>query len=784
MKKITTSFKVFVAALSLMAIKLNAQTYCNSGAIVNADEEIYNVMVNGAQTNPLYSFSNGCNTPAPGAGSQLGLYSNFKTLGALTTLIAGAAHSWSVAENECDGPTYYYNGIGIWIDYNQNGLFTDPGENIYLDNTTLQSPRNLSGSFTVPGAALTGSTVMRVVCAEGYSGNNLTPCLNNYGYGETEDYRIDIAPPVPCSGTPASNSVVGPTAAICPNTSAGLAMATTYTQINMTYTWQSSTFSNIGPWTSITNATNAAYATPNMTANTYYQVIVGCANSGATIAATPLQVTVAPTTTNTAPYYENFEGITGNNKLPNCSWVASNMPGVTQTYVGTLSQNRHANSGSKYAAFYGYYISGSNYFYTNGILLNSGVTYSASLWYTTEYYGYTNFTELAIQLGTSQSSTGLVTIASASPAYSSVYKSLSNTFTVASTGLYYVAIKATSAGNYGAFYLSWDDLRIDIPCSLNATTVSLNATPQTTICVGDNITLTASGADTYSWNTGATGPSITETPIIPTTYMVTGTSALTGCSNSQSQAITVNPVPVAFAYSNKSTICQGQSALLMVSAVGANNTYTWNTGAFTSTLSVTPSATTIYTVAVGNQYNCRTEVTQTIVVKTNPIVSISSDATDPNEICVGDAITLSGSGAGPGGTYQWASSSLFISGTTAYINPTVTTTYTLTGTDVSGCSGIATKVLSVSACLGINQIASTLNGVSVYPNPTSGIITVELKNGLDKTIQVTDITGRVILSSGATADKFNVNMSNLAPGIYYVKIESNKSAGVVKVVKQ
>ena len=158
--------------------------------------------------------------------------------------------------------------------------------------------------------------------------------------------------------------------------------------------------------------------------------------------------------------------------------------------------------------------------------------------------------------GAAQATSGLVNIATASPAASGVYKSLSGTFTVATSGVYYVAVKCTSNGNYGTQYLSWDDLAVEIPCSLNSTTVSLS-TSQTTICSGESVNLTAAGADTYSWNTGDNGAVITPTPGMSFNYNVVGTNTLTGCTNSQSQMVTVNPSPVVLVFADKVVACAG-----------------------------------------------------------------------------------------------------------------------------------------------------------------------------------------------------------------------------------
>jgi len=236
--------------------------YCASAATTTADEEIYQITVNGATTPATYANTNGCTTPAPGPGSVLSQYSNFTPLGPLTTLSLGQTVSFEVRENECDGATYYGNGIGIWIDYNHNGLFTDPGEAVYIQATTSAATgatpggdKVVTGTFTVPTTALSGPTAMRVIAAEGYAGASLTPCLS-YGYGETEDWVVDIAP---LPATPAN-----PIQANVPNCTTGGELAAVGTApAGETWYWQ----------TTATGTSTANPATTNLTiiANgTYY----------------------------------------------------------------------------------------------------------------------------------------------------------------------------------------------------------------------------------------------------------------------------------------------------------------------------------------------------------------------------------------------------------------------------------------------------------------------------------------------------------------------------------
>ncbi|HLP55911.1 MAG TPA: GEVED domain-containing protein, partial [Fluviicola sp.] len=184
----STSTPVMVSTTPFM------DCYCTSIPTSTIDEEIYNVTVNGGSTDPLYANANGCTTAAPGPGSILSRYSNFKTLPAITSVAPGQTVSFTIEENECDGATYYSNGMAIWIDFNQNGSFSDPGEQVYVEATTSLSPRTVTNTFTVPMSATVGNTVMRIIVAENNSGPQLQPCMA-YNWGETEDHLINIQCP-------------------------------------------------------------------------------------------------------------------------------------------------------------------------------------------------------------------------------------------------------------------------------------------------------------------------------------------------------------------------------------------------------------------------------------------------------------------------------------------------------------------------------------------------------------------------------------------------------------
>lgn len=597
------------------------------------------------------------------------------------------------------------------------------------------------------------------------------------------DFGIDVVPAPPCTGAPPANTLTPSMATVCSNYAIpSLMMTNTYSLSGLGYQWYASTTSSLGPYTAVTNATLSGSPLPTVSVNTWYTLVANCISVNQSTTLTPVTISVMPTTTNTVPYFEGFEGVSKPNELPNCSWWSSS--GTTcQTYTSSNTNNRIPRTGNKFASFY-YTPIGTNYFYTNGILLNAGITYSAGLWFTTEYVGSTNWANLSILVGPNQNTTGLVSIVSTpGPAVSNIYKSLSGTFTVSSTGLYYFAIKGQCTAASGALYMSWDDFSITIPCgegSPNRPNVTITV-PSASVCQGDAINLTGNGADTYTWSVGAnTSQSIVEYPTLPTNYQLIGTNALTGCSDTVNQAISVMPSPGVFVLPSKNVICMGESVNL--TALSNNVTYFWSAGAnpTSSMITVSPTGSLIYSVTVSNVFGCSKTETVSIAVNALPNVSVAAQYTN---LCVGEVQQLTGSGAA---TYQWIASStqVLYSGSPINVSPNVPTTYTVTGTDINGCSNKITYSQNVDICNGIKELASNLNGYNVYPSPTSGEFTVVSDNKTVKLIEVVDLTGRVIADLHPSTNPVKLNISNVAVGVYYLKIHTESKVDVMKIVKQ
>ncbi len=581
---------------------------------------------------------------------------------------------------------------------------------------------------------------------------------------------------VPCNSVPSANSVISPTYAICPGTSVVLTLANTYSVGGINYQWLSSSSSSVGPFVSIPNGTAATLNTPTVSTPTWFSVVITCSSVIGNYTATAGEVLVEPVTIDNVPYYESFETINYPDELPNCSWSASN-PGTTaQTYTAATTDNRVPRTGSKFASFY-YSPVGSTYFYTNGIQMNAGITYSASLWYTTEYVGYNNWSDLSILFGTSQNSAGLSSIASTNgPAISNIYKLLSDTFSVPASGVYYVAIKATT-GSGSAQYLSWDDLQITIPCSLNSPSLTLVAN-STTICSGETVNLLATGADSYAWSTGSLFDNISETPPSTVTYTVTGTNTLSGCSASVSKKITVNTSPNVYAFSSPQTICANSSAVLQV--FGANS-YVWNQNSTASVFTVAPLTTTVYSVTGTALNGCTGNAT--VLVQVNPLPNVGITGPSSAAVCVGEPFLLNASGAS---TFSWTNSSNlnFMTGNPLSLIAWGPTTFTVLGTDIFGCENTATYILNTSECTGLHENTGNSFSGSIFPNPGTGIYTVKTKNEGDKHLRVLDLTGKTIFTSSFRDEEYEMNLKSLASGVYLIELLTPAGTSYTKIIKQ
>jgi hypothetical protein len=248
----------------------------------------------------------------------------------------------------------------------------------------------------------------------------------------------------------------------------------------------------------------------------------------------------------------------------------------------------------------------------------------------------------------------------------------------------------------------------------------VNAGTDVTVCAGTPVTLSGSGASTYTWN-NAVSNAVAFTPTATTTYTVTGTDAI-GCVNTDQVVVTVNPLPVVNAGTDL-TVCAGTPVTL--SGSGAS-TYTWN-NAVSNAVAFTPTATTTYTVTGTNANGCVNTDQVLVTVNALPLVGAGADVT----VCAGTAVTLSGSGAS---TYSWNNA---VSNAVAF-TPTASATYTVTGTNANGCVNTDQVLVTVNPVPVVNAGADvTVCAGTAVTLSGSGASTYTWNNGVTNAVAFT-----------------------------------------------
>lgn len=188
------------------------------------------------------------------------------------------------------------------------------------------------------------------------------------------------------------------------------------------------------------------------------------------------------------------------------------------------------------------------------------------------------------------------------------------------------------------------------------------------ICVGESLTLTASGGVTYNW-VGLTGNGNTQTvsPTTTTVYTVYAVGA-NGCISANPATVTVivGP-PIAVVAASKTKICVGESVTLTASG---GITYNWvGLTGNGNTQIVSPTVTTVYSVFALGGNGCSSVNPATVTIEVVPAIESTLENV---YVCEGDTGILD-AGAGPNYTYVWSTGA-----TTQTISTNVVGTYSVT----------------------------------------------------------------------------------------------------------
>ncbi len=273
----------------------------------------------------------------------------------------------------------------------------------------------------------------------------------------------------------------------------------------------------------------------------------------------------------------------------------------------------------------------------------------------------------------------------------------------------------------------------------------LTVSPNLAICAGQSASLSVSSNQDpdvdYLWSTGATTADINVTPAATTSYTVTGTNRVTGCSSVGSVTVTVNALPVV-TIGNPSPVCAGDALVLTANVSGgaAPYQYTWtrpdNSTVNGATLDLSPAdvaSNGLYRLVVTDNNSCGSvEVSTTVTV--NPLPNISMTALPNGAVCEGTPIEFTANG---GTNYTF-----YLNGVEVQAN-SADHTYIL----ASPVNGDVVRVVGgdVNSCL-----AEDSYSVSVNPLPAVGLVVTPS----DEVCLGTNIT---FMALGGSTYRFYVN---------------------------
>jgi photosystem II stability/assembly factor-like uncharacterized protein len=224
---------------------------------------------------------------------------------------------------------------------------------------------------------------------------------------------------------------------------------------------------------------------------------------------------------------------------------------------------------------------------------------------------------------------------------------------------------------------------------------------------------------------------------------------------------------------NSPSICPGDTAILIAGGNGIN--YIWSNGDTGSSISVSPTSTTTYTVTgYSSDGFTDTEVAVvTVIQQANITVTI-----DNPFINQGQSANLCASG---GVSYTWNTGQ---NTPCITVSPSVTTTYTVTGVDECGFTDSASAVVTIVATNIDEDIYKENYTFLLYPLPANDKIIIESSQILRGNLFVYNVSGLELLRQQINDSKTQINLSNLASGIYFVKLITDKAIEVRKIIKE
>lgn len=338
-------------------------------------------------------------------------------------------------------------------------------------------------------------------------------------------------------------------------------------------------------------------------------------------------------------------------------------------------------------------------------------------------------------------------------------------FPVGTTTVMYIATDASGNADTTSFTVTVTDTEVPvITCAGNVTLVADSG-----VCSASASNLvSATGTDNCSAVTiTSNAPQTLPAGITTITWTATDSS---GNTSTCMQQVTVQDqeAPVFSVCPNNISVCPG--VVTFANAEATDNcsavTVTQTSGPASGTSLTAGSYTVVYTAtdSSGNAATC----SFTITVNPNPAVTVAFG--NQANVCVDDGSFALTGGSPAGGS--WSGNGVNAGTFSPSVAGTGAQTITYQYVDVNGCSGSATGIITVSACVGMNE--NGLQVFSMYPNPVSGsgsFMFNSIENGI---LELTDMNGKVLQRERIAAGRQEIQLANVAPGTYLVRFVTAK----------
>ncbi len=266
---------------------------------------------------------------------------------------------------------------------------------------------------------------------------------------------------------------------------------------------------------------------------------------------------------------------------------------------------------------------------------------------------------------------------------------------------------------------------------------SFEASDSQTICPGESVVLSASGADSYLWSTGETTARITVAPNQSQTYSVVGSNSA-GCSAERVITIDMSE-PIISSISPNQVICSGET--ITIGATGGS-VYEWSTGAVGSSITVSPDESTNYVVTITNGFGCQVTESTTVDIQSVGFVDLGPD----RQVCTNSQVRLSAPDAD---AYLWNTGE---TSQVIEVSPAENQSYSVTISQ-DNCTATGEVFVEVISCFG----------------SISGFVFDDLENGfVNSRISLFDSARNFITSTNTNVNGF-YEFASLQPGNYILE---------------